>query len=345
MAANTKTQGTSKKQLYFVIGGAVVLALLLAIQRPLLRRRVGGTASRVDHGRAHLGDDRRAPARPVARSTCPEQGRPRRREDRSRRQGRAGRGPARVVQPVPEPRSVRPAREGPGAQPARRTASPWASRSRAVAAERPPARGKQRCRRGPIVSGGTPGTVAGRSGLTTATIWVNGSDESVAVKKKFPKTDPTFVLLSLKPKAAQSGSSAVRSPGSESITLKMGQSLTLVNTATGARYTLRLLYTGASPSRSSSSPPRPRSGRTRQPSMPTFAYNAINAQGVEHSGEISATDLAIRTRRAPGQRAPRGLPSGAEGPGADRLDARVHGSPRRRSSRSRSRSSPASSRR
>ncbi|MBA2741359.1 MAG: hypothetical protein H0U46_05050 [Actinobacteria bacterium] len=98
------------------------------------------------------------------------------------------------------------------------------------------------------VSAGQPGSVAAApSGLSAATIWVNGADESVAVKKRFPKTDPTFVLLSLKPRVATLGVVGGAFTGGGTITLKMGQTLTLVNTATGARYTLRLLYTGSQP--------------------------------------------------------------------------------------------------
>ncbi len=99
----------------------------------------------------------------------------------------------------------------------------------------------------PGVTGSTTGEVANPSGLTSATIWVNGTDEAVDVKKRFPKTDPTFVLLSLKPKSAQIGVVGGAFTGGETIALKMGQTLTLVNTATGARYTLRLLYTGTEP--------------------------------------------------------------------------------------------------
>jgi hypothetical protein len=101
--------------------------------------------------------------------------------------------------------------------------------------------------------GGTTGSSSGNSStpgssqLTTATISVNGTDESVQVKGKFPASDPTFVLLSLKPKVAQIGVVGGSVTGSGTIALKMGQPLTLVNTATGARYTLKLLYTGSQP--------------------------------------------------------------------------------------------------
>lgn len=97
-------------------------------------------------------------------------------------------------------------------------------------------------------SGTTTGTSdPGTSGLSMATIWVNGTDEAVDVKAKFPKADPTFVLLSLKPKVAQIGVVGGAFTGGQTVALKMGQPLTLVNTTTGARYTLKLLYTGSEP--------------------------------------------------------------------------------------------------
>jgi hypothetical protein len=96
-------------------------------------------------------------------------------------------------------------------------------------------------------STGSTGAVAGASQLTSATISVNGADESVDVKKRFPKVDPTFVLLSLKAKVAQIGVVGGAFANGGTIPLEMGKSLTLVNTATGARYTLKLLYTGSEP--------------------------------------------------------------------------------------------------
>ena len=96
-------------------------------------------------------------------------------------------------------------------------------------------------------SSGSSGSVPSASQLTSATIWVNGTDQAVDVKQRFPQADPTFVLMSLKPKVAQIGVVGGAFTGGGSIALKMGQTLTLVNTATGARYTLKLLYTGSQP--------------------------------------------------------------------------------------------------
>lgn len=108
---------------------------------------------------------------------------------------------------------------------------------------------------GSSISVGNPGTVGSSSGtgstgsgLMSATIWVNGTEEAVGVKTKFPKEDPTFVLKSLKSNVAQIAVvGGAFKGGGGTIALKMGQTLTLVNTATGARYTLKLLYTGSAP--------------------------------------------------------------------------------------------------
>jgi hypothetical protein len=243
MAATTKTQGTSKKQLYFVIGGAVVLALLLAIQLPKL---LGGGSE----------------AAPTTTDALPTSGTTGTPDTTGGSVNVSGSGAVLAGVKIVPGATVAPG-EGqlasfslfrnrdPFLQVVKDTGAAGSQDGEPVGVKVSGgggAGGPKASNGGAIVSGGTPGTVAGgQSELTTATIWVNGSDESVAVKKKFPKTDPTFVLLSLKAKAAQIGVAGGAFTGGGAITLKMGQSLTLVNTATGARYTLRLLYTGAQP--------------------------------------------------------------------------------------------------
>ena len=83
--------------------------------------------------------------------------------------------------------------------------------------------------------------------LVDATISVNGEPEAVTVDQPFPEKDPLFVLRSLKAKSAKIGVAGGAFTDSEAITLQMGKSLTLVNTATGARYVVKLLYTGSVP--------------------------------------------------------------------------------------------------
>jgi hypothetical protein len=77
---------------------------------------------------------------------------------------------------------------------------------------------------------------------TTASISVNGITESVHVGAGFPSSNPTFTLVSLtktSAKIAIAGGSL--ESGSATVTLTKGKPLTLMNTADGTRYVLRLL--------------------------------------------------------------------------------------------------------
>lgn len=96
-------------------------------------------------------------------------------------------------------------------------------------------------------SGASSGGTAAEPKLAFATISVGGEPEPVGLKDTFPKEEPMFVLASLKEKSARIGIAGGSLAQGETVKLVMGKKLTLVNTATGARYTLQLLYTGASP--------------------------------------------------------------------------------------------------
>jgi hypothetical protein len=77
---------------------------------------------------------------------------------------------------------------------------------------------------------------------STADISVNGNTESVAVGAQFPASSPTFVLVSLTKSAAKIGIAGGSLDGSkQTVTLKKGVPLTLMNTADGTRYVLRLV--------------------------------------------------------------------------------------------------------
>ena len=86
--------------------------------------------------------------------------------------------------------------------------------------------------------------IAGDSAKGTATIKVNGTSEDVSKGGQFPKSDPTFSLVSL---AANGGSVTIGisggslKVGGKTFTLKTGESKTLLNTADGKRYTLTLV--------------------------------------------------------------------------------------------------------
>lgn len=81
---------------------------------------------------------------------------------------------------------------------------------------------------------------------TMALLRVNGKVQAVGLKKRFPASDKAFVLRSLKRDGATiavaGGSFA---GGTPTLTLRFGRAVTLVNTATGVRYVLRLIYVGA----------------------------------------------------------------------------------------------------
>ena len=80
--------------------------------------------------------------------------------------------------------------------------------------------------------------------LTTAAISVNGAVSTVAVGRPFPARDPVFVLVALKPGEARIGiSGGSLEGGATAIGLRLGKTLTLQNTADGARYVLKLLRT------------------------------------------------------------------------------------------------------
>jgi hypothetical protein len=83
---------------------------------------------------------------------------------------------------------------------------------------------------------------------TFATIEVNGNEVRLKLDQRFPPSTKLFRLAGLKPRSAEIvlATGGKLGPGGK-VTLKMGDTITLVNSATGKRYTLRLLYTGSEP--------------------------------------------------------------------------------------------------
>jgi hypothetical protein len=88
----------------------------------------------------------------------------------------------------------------------------------------------------------TPTAATVPAAPTQAVISVNGTKETVAPGAEFPASSPTFVLRSLARKSAKiavAGGSL--SDGSPTVTLRLGKTLTLQNTADGTRYVLILV--------------------------------------------------------------------------------------------------------
>ncbi len=80
-----------------------------------------------------------------------------------------------------------------------------------------------------------------------ATINLDGKPQQMKVKDAFPEGNPKFVLVSLKKKQATIGVAGGSFERGKTVTAVLGKRLTLVNTATGVRFELELVYTGSSP--------------------------------------------------------------------------------------------------
>lgn len=93
-------------------------------------------------------------------------------------------------------------------------------------------------------SNGTPTGSAppANAARTTAVILVNGASQSVQVGSQFPTSDPAFRLVSLTATTAKVGiAGGTFENGGQTVTLKKNKPLTLMNTADGMRYVLRLV--------------------------------------------------------------------------------------------------------
>jgi hypothetical protein len=87
-----------------------------------------------------------------------------------------------------------------------------------------------------------PAPTAPAAAPTTAVISINGAPESVDVGGTFPSSDPYFKLVSLTKKGAKiSIAGGSLENGAPTVTLTKNKPLTLMNTADGTRYVLRLV--------------------------------------------------------------------------------------------------------
>jgi hypothetical protein len=92
---------------------------------------------------------------------------------------------------------------------------------------------------GSPTAGGAPG-VAG-----SAVISVNGVQETVTAGGEFPKDSPVFRLVKVTGGEARIGiAGGALASGSPTVTLRKGKAVTLVNTADGTRYELKLVSVG-----------------------------------------------------------------------------------------------------
>jgi hypothetical protein len=85
---------------------------------------------------------------------------------------------------------------------------------------------------------------------TMAIIKVNGKLQRVDLKGRFPSSDRVFVLRALTGSLAKIAVAGGSFAGRDAtLTLRVGHAVTLVNTATGVRYVVRLLFVGSTADR------------------------------------------------------------------------------------------------
>ncbi len=99
----------------------------------------------------------------------------------------------------------------------------------------------------PTASSAPASPAAKAPAITDATIMFNGKPQQLTVKQKFPKGSPLFVLVALKKQQAKIGVAGGSFDNGQTVTLALGKTVTLVDTATGVRYQLKLVYTGSTP--------------------------------------------------------------------------------------------------
>jgi hypothetical protein len=97
---------------------------------------------------------------------------------------------------------------------------------------------------GTISSGPAPQTTAARMLARTGavTLQVNGKAQTVRVGRSFPSSNPLFKLVSVSHGLVRIGiASGSYQSGAQTVSLVSGRTLTLVDTADGVRYRIRLL--------------------------------------------------------------------------------------------------------
>jgi hypothetical protein len=79
------------------------------------------------------------------------------------------------------------------------------------------------------------------------TLMVNGNAQQLTLKDVFPKGQPTFVVRNVAKNIVTIGVAGGRFVGGAVVKLQLGKAVTLMNTATGQRFVMKLVYTGSQP--------------------------------------------------------------------------------------------------
>jgi hypothetical protein len=79
------------------------------------------------------------------------------------------------------------------------------------------------------------------------TLMVNGNAQQLTLKDVFPKGQPTFVVRGVAKNVVKIGVAGGKFVGGAVVKLELGKAVTLMNTATGQRFVMKLVYTGSQP--------------------------------------------------------------------------------------------------
>jgi hypothetical protein len=99
----------------------------------------------------------------------------------------------------------------------------------------------------PTTGIGSPQGVPAAGPVTNATLLVNGHPQRLVLHQLFPKGDPMFVLVKLTKDSARIGVAGGSFTAGNTLLLEKGKPVTLMNTTTGQRYVVKLVYTGTVP--------------------------------------------------------------------------------------------------
>ncbi len=83
--------------------------------------------------------------------------------------------------------------------------------------------------------------------LGYATLIVNGKAQQLQLKQLFPKGLPTFVLLAVDKGSVKIGVAGGKFTDGVAVKLVLGKRVVLMNTTTGQRFVMKLVFTGAQP--------------------------------------------------------------------------------------------------
>jgi hypothetical protein len=83
--------------------------------------------------------------------------------------------------------------------------------------------------------------------IAYVTLMVNGKPQQLTLRDVFPKGQPTFVVRGVGKKFVAIGVAGGGFVGGAVVKLEFGQAVTLMNTATGQRFVMKLVYTGPQP--------------------------------------------------------------------------------------------------